>query len=144
LCTVNGSLALTGLLLPSFQFVSVPSRGNLWLQVRKSYKKPERPAQPRIQPVWSNEQKRLLEDLRQKLERANVKILSSVVALPGYANLSPRQQTQLYAGQAGGGKLQNLLQLTRLGRLDPDLMQKVIHDPELLIGLDEKLDELLS
>ena len=29
--------ALTGILLPSFRFVSVPSRGNLWMQVRRSY-----------------------------------------------------------------------------------------------------------
>ena len=29
--------ALTGILLPSFSFVSVPSRGNMWMQVRRAY-----------------------------------------------------------------------------------------------------------
>lgn len=31
---------LTGLLLPAFCFVSVPSRGNLWAQVRRTYQRP--------------------------------------------------------------------------------------------------------
>lgn len=136
--------ALTGLILPSFQFVSVPSRGNLWLQVRRSYQKPERPAPPRIIPVWSAEQKSQMDLLHQKLELANVKILSGLEALPGYAELSPRQQTRLYAEHAGKGKLQNLLQLTRLGRLDLDLMQIVIHEPELLAQLDVKINALLQ
>ena len=49
--------ALTGILLPSFQFVFVPSRGNLWMQVRCSYQAPKaRPSMPRTLVAWSEEQ----------------------------------------------------------------------------------------
>lgn len=44
---VNGK-SLTGLLLPSFRVVSVPSRGNLWAQIRHSYRRSDSAVKPKI------------------------------------------------------------------------------------------------
>lgn len=127
--------SLTGILLPSFQFVSVPSRGNLWMQVRRSYQAPKaRPSMPRtsIAPAWSEEQNQELTLLFQKLQEVNSRLMSQVQDLPGYIDLTPRQQSRLYSELVGQGTLANLLHLTRVGKLDIDLMRKIVQDPKQL------------
>ena len=127
--------SLTGILLPSFQFVSVPSRGNLWMQVRRSYQAPKaRPSMPRtsIAPAWSEEQNQELTLLFQKLQEVNSRFMSQVQDIPGYIDLTPRQQSRLYSELVGQGMLANLLHLTRVGKLDIDLMRKIVHDPKQL------------
>ena len=126
--------ALTGILLPSFQFVSVPSRGNLWMQVRRSYQAPKaRPSTPRRTLVaWSEEQNQEPNFLFQKLQEANSRFLLQVQDIPGYTDLTPRQQSRLYSELIGQGVVPNLLHLTRQGKLDIDLMHKIVHDPERL------------
>lgn len=111
--------SLTSILLPSFQFVSVPSRGNLWMEVRSSYQAPkERPSTPRTHVAWSEEQNQELYFLFQKLQEANRRLMAQVQDIPGYNDLTPRQQSRLYSEQVGQGMLANLLHLTRQGKLD--------------------------
>jgi hypothetical protein len=91
---------LTGILLPSFQFVSGPSRGNLWMQVRRSYQTPKaRPSMPRasIAAAWIEEQNQELTLLFQKLPEVNSRFRSQVQDIPGYIDLKPRQQSRLYS-----------------------------------------------
>jgi len=54
--------ALTGLLLPSFKIVSVPSRANYWAQVWQTYTETKTPSAPARKEVeWSgNDEERLL------------------------------------------------------------------------------------
>ena len=137
--------ALTGILLPSFRFVSVPSRGNLWMQVRRTYQvtKPK-PSARRGSGVttWSEEQNQELNFLFQKLQEANMRVMSQVQGIPGYQDLTPRQQSRLYSELVGQGVLQNLLHLTRMGKLDFELMRKIVHDPGRLSLLIEKAIEI--
>ncbi len=46
--------------------------------------------------------------------------------------LKNEQQSRLYSELVGQGKLANLLHLTRVGKLDIDLMRKIVHGPERL------------
>ncbi len=90
--------ALTGIWLPSFRFVSVPSRGNLWMQVRQSYRAsmPPRAASRRVPAAtpWREEHAAQLNLLMQKLQEANKRVMSQVQDIPGYMDLTPRQQSR--------------------------------------------------
>jgi len=78
--------ALTGLLLPSFQFVSVPSRGNLWLQVSRNYPKPEKRLQTRPIPVtWAEAEESALILLVERVHQALETILHDLQSDPSYA-----------------------------------------------------------
>jgi serine/threonine protein phosphatase 1 len=137
--------ALTGILLPSFQFVAVPSRGNLWMQVRRAYQaaKPKT-SPPRVAPapVWSEAQNRKLEALFQQLQEANRRWMAAAQTIPGYADLPPRQQTRLFAEWIGHkGITADLLQLMRQERLDLDLLRKIVHDPHRIEQLIDRVKE---
>jgi hypothetical protein len=136
--------ALTGILLPSFRFVSVPSRSNLWMQVRRTYQvtKPK-PSSRQVSSnvAWSEEQNQELNFLFQKLQEANIRVMSQVQGIPGYQDLTHRQQSRLYSKLVGQGVVQNLLHLTRMEKLDIELMLKIVHDPEQLSLLIDKAIE---
>jgi serine/threonine protein phosphatase 1 len=125
--------ALTGLLLPAFKFVSVPSRGNHWMHVSRMYPKPEKHAQPRPAPVvWAEVEEQALIDLIQKTYQANETILYELQSNPAYADSSPREQARLFGDAVGSGKLATLLQLARLGKLDVELAYKILKTPNEL------------
>lgn len=122
---------LTGLLLPAFRFVSVPSRGNLWAQVRRTYQRPRANSQ---RPVfsWSKQDDQALLQLIEWIQRDNVDLLARLQSIPGFFELTPRTQAKLYAAETGKGKRANLLQLARLGKLDLELGRKILKDPKEL------------
>jgi len=122
---------LTGLLLPAFHFVSVPSRGNLWAQVRRTYQRPRANSQ---RPVfsWSEQDDQALLLLIEKVKQVNKDLLMRLQSTPGFSELTPRAQAKLYAAEAGKGKRANLLQLARLGKLDLELGRKILKDPKEL------------
>ena len=126
--------ALTGILLPAFEFVSVPSRGNMWAQIRKEYlmtRRKEAPSKPPpAKTVWKDEQSGEINELYQKLAEANHWMMEQMRNIPGFTELSPRQQSRLYAVRIGRGVAQDLLQLMRQGKLDIDLLKKIVHDPQ--------------
>lgn len=137
--------ALTGILLPSFRFISVPSRGNLWMQVRRSYQAPmPRPSVPRAHAVnaWSEEHNQELNIFFQKLQVVNDRLMAQIHGVPGYTELAPRQQARFYAELAGKGELTNLLQLMRTGKLELGLLRKIVHDPEKLSQLIKKTTDI--
>ena len=119
---------LTGLLLPAFRFVSVPSRGNLWAQVRRTYQRPRAVSQ---KPVfsWSSQDDLTLMQLIEKVRHANESLLVRLQSTPGFSELVPRPQAKLYAAEAGKGKLANLMQLARLNTLDLEMGRKILKDP---------------
>jgi hypothetical protein len=122
--------ALTGLLLPAFRFVSVPSRGNHWLHVSRKYPKPEKHLQPRPAPVaWAEVEERALIDLIQKVYQVSEIILRDLQSDPGYADLRPREQVRLFSAAAGNDKLATLLQLARIGKLNIELAHKILKTP---------------
>jgi hypothetical protein len=127
---------LTGILLPSFQIISVPSRGNLWKQIHRSYKAANpMPARPRVSVNWSEEQYHTFEEMFHKLKEINQRLMLQVQDIPGFADFTPRQQAMVYSGLAGQGITANLLQLARLGKLDLELMRKIVRNPGQLTHL---------
>lgn len=104
--------ALAGILLSSFQFVSVPSRGNLWMLVRRSYQAPKlQPSVLRVSVTWKEEQNQKINLLRQKLQEANKRVMSQVQDIPGFKKMTPRQLSKLYSELVGQGIVPNLLHL---------------------------------
>jgi hypothetical protein len=67
--------------------------------------------------------------------------MSQVQGIPGYQDLTHRQQSRLYSKLVGQGVVQNLLHLTRMEKLDIELMLKIVHDPEQLSLLIDKAIE---
>ena len=126
---VNGK-SLTGLLLPSFQFVSVPSRGNLWAQIRRSYRRSGSVIRPKSAVSWSDQDDLALAQLIEKASDANEKLLDKIRSMQEFSELSPRQQSKLYAAEAGKGPFATLMQLARLGKLDIETARRLLKDPE--------------
>lgn len=134
--------ALTGILLPAFRFVSVPSRGNLWMQVRCTLPRPAKPARPKSVPVqWSANDKKTLAGLVEKVSQACTTLMDELQSQPGFMDLRPRQQALLFGSKAGTGRLASLMHLARLGKLDMKIARKVAREPA---NLDALLSELQS
>ncbi len=128
--------ALTGLLLPSFKIVSVPSRANYWAQVRQTYSETKMPSAPiRKEVEWSeNDEEKLLHLIGETSQRANA-ILLELYSEPEFANLSMRKQAKLFSTKAGNGIYGALLNLARLNQLNSTAARKVLKSPETLSAL---------
>jgi hypothetical protein len=141
-CVTGNSL--TGLLLPAFQIISVPSRGNLWRSVRQAHRVAKKPAVVRVMESWSEEENAALAELIERVKSASQVILARLQFTPGYNELKPRQQAMLYGEMAGDGLAAVLLQLARVGRLDPEIARKVIRNAALISGIVSQVDRFLS
>ena len=125
---VNGK-SLTGLLLPSFRLISVPSRGNLWSQIRHTYRRPSPTVQLKVVIAWSEQDDLALTQLIEKARQAHEKLLEQVQSYPGFLELSPRKQAKLYASEAGKGPFATMMQLARLEKLDMESARKLLKSP---------------
>ncbi len=123
---VHGKM-LSGLLLPSFRIVSVPSRGDLWRQVRRTYNKPVSPPKPII--PWTAQDELFLNKLMERARSANQTLLARLQQEPGFSEITPRQQGKRYAENAGTGILASLMQLARLEKLDFESARKIVKEP---------------
>ena len=134
--------ALTGLLLPSFRFISVPSRANHWVQVRQRYSAETRtsPKQTVAVVAWGDDEKSLLYLIGKVEEKAN-SIMMELRSEPGFDDLSVRKQAKLFSAKAGNGAYAALLHLARLSQLNSATARKVLKSPEVLSALLRKLDE---
>ncbi|HUH98323.1 MAG TPA: metallophosphoesterase family protein [Anaerolineales bacterium] len=139
-CVVGKSL--TGILLPSFRILSVPSRGDLWERVRREYKKANRPRATRIVESWTEQDHAALEELIKKTKAANQTILARLRLSPRYNGLNSRQQAKLYAEMAGDGPAAVLLQMARLGKLDLESARRVVRGAARITEIARQLDEL--
>jgi hypothetical protein len=136
---------LTGLLLPSFQIISIRSRGNLWRSVRQAYRVVKHPQEgSRIMEPWSEEENAVLVELIERVKSASEVILARLQGLPGYEELKPRQQAMLYSEMAGDGLAATLLQMARVGKVEPDSFRKVIRKAALISDIASRIDRLLS
>jgi hypothetical protein len=133
--------ALTGLLLPSFRFISMPSRGDLWGQVANQHPRLVRELPSPPAPVaWSKEDEQALMDLVPRITQLSQTILHELESEPGYAALHPREQARLFGKRAGPGPLGSLLQLSRMGKLEVGLAHRVLRNPEALRTIIQKLN----
>lgn len=129
--------ALTGLLLPSFRFISVPSRANHWAQIRKRYLEEIRasPKQPVLVVIWNDDDEKMLLQLIGKVEEKAKSIMLELHSAPGFDDLSVRKQAKQFSVKAGNGVYAALLHLARLNQLNSATARKVLKSPEKLSAI---------
>ena len=134
---------MTGLLLPSFRFISVPSRANHWAQVRQRYSAETRtsPKQTVAVVAWGDDDEKSLLHLIGKVEENAKSIMLELRSEPGFDDLSVRKQAKLFSAKVGNGAYAALLHLARLSQLNSATARKVLKSPEVLSVLLRKLDE---
>ncbi len=135
-CCYGG--ALTGLLLPSFRLVSVPSRGNHWLALRQAFPLPP-PPPPAARPQWTATDERLLERLREWVAAEDARVWAALSQDVDFAWLSVRQQGRVYAEHVGQRPEAPLLHLARRGELTVERMQAALRTPEVARALAKGL-----
>ena len=134
--------ALTGLLLPSFRIVSVPSQANYWAQIKRAYPetKPSSPPATKEMEWTTEDEESLLHLIDTVFQRAN-SLLIELNSDPEFASLSARKQAKRFGAKAGIGRFGALLHLARLHQLDSISARKVLRSPEMLFAILRKLEE---
>ena len=132
--------ALTGLLLLSFQIISVPSRGNLWERVLQEYRAAKRPGVTQAIESWSEHDNATLAELIEKVQAASKAVLAKLQFTPGFSQLEPRQQAKMYTDLVGNGSSAVLMQMARLGKLDLESAQKVIRNAALISDIAHQIE----
>lgn len=143
---VNGK-RLTGIILPDFNIFSVPSRGDLWNDMRREYRQQNPSAQTgksRMkkyeQPVPLNEESiNILQEIMERAHQANARVLASLHAQPGYEDLTPRQQAKAFSARIADDPLAIFMQMARKGELSLDRARKVLKDAAQVASLAEKV-----
>jgi serine/threonine protein phosphatase 1 len=128
---------LTGLLLPSFKFVSVPSRTNQWAQVRQRYSEETKAShkQTIAAVAWNDIDEKTLFHLFGKVEEKANAIMLDLRAEPGFDDLSVRKQAKRFSAKAGNGAYAALLHLARLNQLNNTTARKLLKSPENLYAI---------
>ncbi len=134
--------ALTGILLPSFRIVSVPSRGNRWERIRREYKAAKKPGATPSNEPWSEQDNAALAELIERVKTASESILARLRFTPRYGQLKPRQQAKAYAEMVGNGSSAVLMQMARLGKLNLESARKVVRNAALISDIARRIDEL--
>jgi hypothetical protein len=128
---------LTGLLLPSFKVISVPSRTNYWAEIQQRYSVEigASPKQVVAVVAWNEgDEKALLHLIDRVREKAN-SIMPELRSEPGFDDLSVRQQAKQFSAKAGNGAFAALLHLARLNQLNSETARKVLKSPESLSAI---------
>jgi hypothetical protein len=139
---------LTGITLPDFNIFSVPSRGDLWNDMRRQYRQQNPAAQTgksrlikyKQQPVPLNEECiNILHEIMERVHQANARVLASLHEQPGYDDLTPRQQAIAFSAKIGDDPLAIFMQMARKGELNLDRAHKVLKDAAQIVSLAEKI-----
>ena len=112
---------LTGLLLPNFKTITVPSRQNHWRYVKQAYREAIgwTPRPPKVRPkvMWAPaDEAHLVAAIREAKEICTT-LLVALQADPEYETLPPRQQAKKFAQHLGDHDLAPLVHLARRDEL---------------------------
>jgi serine/threonine protein phosphatase 1 len=135
---------LTGLLLPGFTFVSVPSRSDHWSQIRqilraqRTWEVVKNKPSPSTTP-WDEASEQALADLLIYVQKENERILVQLQADPEFTGLRPRQQAKAYAALVRGSPIERLLHLARTDELDVERARRALGFPEQVWAVASKL-----
>jgi hypothetical protein len=130
-CVHGGTL--TGLLLPDFKVVSVPSRCNYWRETRQRHAlaNPPAPAAPprRLAPGgWDENSEHILEQIAVFARAESQRILTELKKSPNYSDWTSRQQAKAYAAVVGGKMPWSvLLNMARIGEIEPDAVRRLFN-----------------
>jgi serine/threonine protein phosphatase 1 len=130
--------ALTGLLLPSFRLISVPSRGNHWGRLRQRFAR-EREQARRTTDLELNED--VLAGIARSIEDASRRVLSRLRARGAYDELPQREQARLFALIVGDGPFAALMHRARTGNLNVRGLRGVLRSRERLQSVLRRLRE---
>ena len=145
---------LSGLLLPEFQVISVPSHGNHWYETRRQYRlqhpvtrKPPCPrrtlgSSPSAILPWDETADMRLQALLDHIKVKNKQLMGQVQSQPGYVELTPRLQAKAYSAALARiniGVAEPLFHLERKGVLDATTARRIIHSPEWLSHAEQNL-----
>lgn len=161
--------ALTGLLLPAFRLISVPSRGDYWAATKAQHADLWLADTPDKQLLWDHLelllalpekradlspalQERLprlaalqadaeaaLQRLLRHIARENERVLRKLRATGPFDELSPREQGQVYAQQIGDAPLAAWLHLARKGELSLERLRRRFEKPTEAIAFVARL-----
>ena len=110
---VHGKL-LTRLLLPAFQFITLPSRGNLGAQVPRSYQRPHAITQKPVFSCSAQDDLSLM-GLIEQVRQVNENLLACL-----------HDELIVARAEAGKGEFANLIQPARLNKLDLKMGRKIL------------------
>lgn len=128
--------ALTGLLLPAFRPISVPSRGNHWSRLRQRFIH-ERERARTTTELDLNED--VLAGVVRSAEDECRRVLSRLRALGAYDDLPKREQARRFSEIVGDGPTAALLHQARNGALDARRLRNVIRTRERLKAVLRRL-----
>ncbi len=121
--------ALTGIILPDFRLVSVPSRADYWRQMRNAFK----PNQQERKPiVWDEEDDAVIGLIRDHILREHERILGQLRQTSAWDEMSAHEQGKVYAQHLGTRVAPQafLLHLARRGELTLEKMHTVLQNPD--------------
>lgn len=124
-CCTGGRL--TGLLLPDFRFLSVPSRANYWEQVRAQYQR----THPGTLPAeWDRNAELVLEAIYAYVVAQHARMLVELRSKLRFNALTASAQAKAYTEHIGQGPLVGLLQLARTKKLSVAGLQRRFKQPD--------------
>jgi serine/threonine protein phosphatase 1 len=138
-CCTGGTL--TGIILPDFRIVSVPSRANYWQQAVLAYRA-SLPPQPIIE--WTADDDLVLEKIYDAIVNRSRQLLAELKQDENFEHLTPHQRGKLFAEKVGRGDLARYIHRARLGRLTLDGLRRGLRDPEWAREITEDLEEFLG
>jgi serine/threonine protein phosphatase 1 len=103
-CAHGGTL--TGLLLPDFKLMSVPSQRDYWREIRQKFamtKSPQQVTPPKrtLPGGWDDASEQILERIAGLAQAESRRILTELQDVPGFSELTSRQQAKVYAATVG-------------------------------------------
>jgi len=128
-CVHGGTL--TGLLLPEFKLVSVPSRRDYWRETQQKFAqiKSSRQVVPPRQALpagWEETSDQILERLAAMAQAESSRILADLEKAPGFSESTSRQQAKAYAAAVGSEMpLSALLHQARNGEINLDIARRL-------------------
>lgn len=155
---VNGSM-LTALLLPEFRILAVPSRGNLWSELRAQYSREQAvrraflPLQPRFDPAvpWDAQTEEALQSIMEFASDMHRRLFARLTDDETFCTLKPRMQAQAYAttvkealGELGATRMPALMQVLRRGELDRTAARRILRYVTEVTRIAELIDSALQ
>jgi hypothetical protein len=121
--------ALTGIVLPDFRFVSVPSRADYWREMRNAFKPIKQEREP---IVWDEEDVQVLALMRDHIAYEHERIVGQLRQKTAFDELSSREQGKVYAEFISTRHAPQafLLHLARRGELTIEKLQRVLQNPD--------------
>jgi len=127
---------LTGIILPDFRILSVPSRANYWRQTVRAYRAS---LPPQSVFEWTTEDELVLEKICAAIVNRSQQLLAELKRDENFEQLTPHQQGKLFAEKVGHSDLARYIHHARLGKLTVDGLRCGLHDPQRAREIAENL-----